>query len=168
MCKKCGKPNHFAIVCRSRAAGVRINHVTERQAKATEQENVVEFDTVTMSSLSNRDHNWHEYVQVGDCIVHFKLDTGAMASVLPYSLFKKACPEAHLTATPTRLQAFINSTVKPQGVATILTKYQDCTRLVTYYVTDEVDAAILGQLGCNIFLLVQRIKQVLPDTLRRQ
>ena len=120
---------------------------------------MVEFDTVTMSSLSNRDHNWHEYVQVGDCIVHFKLDTGAMASMLPYTLFKKACPEAHLTATPTRLQAFNNSIVKP-----LLTNYQDCTHPVIYYVTDEVDAAILGQLGCNIFQLVQRIKQVLPDT----
>ena len=140
------------------------NHVTEQQAKATDQETVVEFDTVTISSLRIRDHNWHEYLSVVDCIVHFKLDTGTMASVLPYSVFKKTCSEARLTATPTRLQGFNNSIVKPQGVVTILTKYQDCTHPVAYYFTDETDAAILGQSECDILQLVQRIKQVLPDT----
>ena len=159
MCKKCSKTNHFASVCRSRAATAQVNCATQQQLEQPEQDTSIIFDTITISTCA-KDHKWHETLQVGKTRVKFKLDTGAMASVLPMDIFKQACPEMRLIETSTRLPGFNNSVVRPQGTATIHTQWGNRSLPVTYFVSTEVGGPILGQDECEAFQLVQRIKHV--------
>ena len=87
----------------------------------------------------------------------FKLDTGAMASVLPMDVFEKLGTDLSLKRTKVKLRGFDNSLVLPTGTVALTTCYQGITRPVMYFVSPSVKAAILGQDDCENFGLVRRI-----------
>ena len=81
------------------------------------------FGTILVGELSA--DRWKETIILDQQPTLFKLDTGAMASVLPLSVFRSIRPDQQLDTTTTILSGFDHSTVRPEGTATIKTTYQD-------------------------------------------
>ena len=72
-CKKCGRLNHFAKVCRSKVA-----KVNELQHLEVDSEGCM-ICTVESKESSKE---WKVNLRVNDQLVEFKLDTGAQANLL--------------------------------------------------------------------------------------
>ncbi|KAL4008088.1 hypothetical protein ACER0C_001940 [Sarotherodon galilaeus] len=77
-CKNCGKMNHFARMCRSRKVHTVADEATDQQAK----------------------------MKIGRKPVKFKLDTGAQANVVPYSLLRRIGNKQMLRPTNVRLSTY--------------------------------------------------------------
>ena len=77
----CGRSHHFANMCRSRRS-TRTSRTKTDDAK--EDVYQVDLGTIEIDTLSSKKQDkWKEYLSVQDMNALFKLDTGAMASVLP-------------------------------------------------------------------------------------
>lgn len=165
-CAKCGKMNHFSKVCQSKRS-VLVKSV-EIGAEPTIT-SMKQFDSLDVDVLGTvTQSKWKEDLIVGDQSVEFKLDTGAAASVLPLAIYKKIQPCPSLKTTDVCLRGFDNSRVRPRGTATIQTSFK-CTSLsVTYFVTELVESAILGQNECEAFGLVERTNHIAPCSVTEQ
>lgn len=88
ICNNCGKPNHFAIACMTKA--VREIKLQNNNGESEEEEEFI-LDSLTSKSskVINENTRWYEIVRINDQFIKFKLDTGADIGTLPYSLFKK-------------------------------------------------------------------------------
>jgi len=136
-CASCGKTGHFAQVCRSKARQQRIRTLEHLPEPSQGQK---QFDTVNINSVESQ--KWQETLMLDGVPTVFKLDTGAMASVLPLSKYHEVRPHQQPNRTETVLTGFNGSTVRPEGTTTIATTYKKTTIPVKYYVSNMAANAI--------------------------
>ena len=142
-------------MCRSRRS-TRTSRTKTDDAK--EDVHQVDLGTIEIDTLSStKQDKWKEYLSVQDMNVLFKLDTGAMASVLPLREIERMDPQPNVVPTETVLKGFNNSTSKPLGTVQLETAYKGRALTVAYYVVEDVKSAILGQNECEALGLLQRI-----------
>ena len=89
--------------------------------------------------------------------VLFKLDTGAIATVLPLREIEGMDPQPNVVPTETVVKGFYNSTSKPLGTVQLETAYKGRALTVAYYVVEDVKSAILGQNESEALGLFQKI-----------
>ena len=85
-CRKCRKPNHFAVKCHSRAAPSSVKAVEDRQEPGSADETfLMEVAMVTLDDsqfvtlrLKSGNH------------IRFQVDTGAQCNIVPLEVYKKA------------------------------------------------------------------------------
>ena len=158
-CNNCGKSNHFASVCQSRKTTSQTNEHSRGQTK--EDVHLIDLGTVEISTLSpGRQDKWTENLSVHNKNVLFKLDTGAMASVLPLDEIKGMDPQPSVIPTKVILKGFNNSTSRPVGTVQLRTAYKEKAITANYYVVESVTTAILGQTDCEALGLIERINTV--------
>ena len=159
-CRKCGKYNHFAVVCRSFKSDTRnIKEITsEIQADSTVFQMCSLQSKPTgskmRSTLTVLDH--HNNTST----LSFKLDTGAEVNVLPLSLYKQM-RLAPFSSTSTILRGFGNALIKPLGAVEMII----CDRTgrkfsLIFFVTDIIHTPILGEHACELLNLVKKIEDI--------
>ena len=79
MCNNCGKWNHFASVCQSKA----INNIET----ARQDEESTEFYVGTIEGNINEDAEWTMPILTSGINVTYKLDTGAQVNILPQKMY---------------------------------------------------------------------------------
>ena len=80
------------------------------------------FKSVSISTVgSTQSSKWTERLTIEGVGVPFRLDTGAMVSVLPLKVYQELKSALKLEHTQVRLHAFNGSVVKPCGVALLHT-----------------------------------------------
>ena len=155
-CRKCGKYNHFAVVCRSFKSDTRnIKEITsEIQADSTVFQMCSLQSKPTgskmRSTLTVLDH--HNNTST----LSFKLNTGAEVNVLPLSLYKQM-RLAPFSSTSTILRGFGNALIKPLGTVEMII----CDRTgrkfsLIFFVTDIIHTPILGEHACELLNLVKK------------
>ena len=159
-CHKCGKRNHFAAVCQRRM----INEITTEQP-ADEDEAFLQIHsllergqrTKMRSNLTVKDNNFRSFE------IEFKLDTGAEANVLPYSIYSEMCL-GPLHNCSTVLCGFGNAMVKPLGTTflDVFDRQGERFRL-SFYVCKVVQIPILDEHACELLNLVKKIEDISPN-----
>ena len=109
-CRKCRKPNHFAVKYRSRAAPSSVKAVEDRQEPGSADETfLMEVAMVTLDDsqfvtlrLKSGNH------------IRFQVDTGAQCNVVPLKVYKKATKDVTLacvTPSHSRITAYGGDTL---------------------------------------------------------
>lgn len=94
-CNNCGKPNHFAAVCRgqqnksrkTRNETYRSNNTRQKKVKTVDAETGSSSDEDYLYSMTNQKHNNKVNVQVGGAKFKMTVDTGATINVIDRKTF---------------------------------------------------------------------------------
>ena len=174
-CSKCGKKNHWAIVCRSSAQPDKRKNPTKQprkqkvhtlQADANDTsdeaqgENSLYFHSVNhiINAYSLREEplvNLEIASDQSQCIEQCKVDTGADGNILPYKRLKTVFPQGvDLTPSPITIEAYGGHIVKHHGKCSLTVKYKNQTHTDTFHVTDTDGPVILGLPTCKALDLI--------------
>lgn len=161
VCHNCGKRNHFSKVCRAATSSSSSNK--------TKSVNCIESDldslfigTVESNEVRTAGHTqegaWYTTASIRGVAVKFKLDTGAEANVLPFSIVRQIPGPIRLQPTQTVLIAFGGARLHPNGVVSLKCKTAKTTATLNFHVTSQTDMPILGRAACEDLQLVQRVE----------
>jgi len=167
ICKKCGKKNHFANVCRS-SPSKRMNEIAAQNSSEVlaNSDEFFRIGSLVSSDNSKSKVTEHLMVQDNDSVkykIAFTLDTGAEVNVLPKKYFDNMC--LSLNATNVTLTGFANNIVRPNG-QTVVTCFDKANvrHDLLFYVSDAVNHAILGDSACFDLNLLKRINTCDADS----
>ena len=157
-CKKCGKKNHFANVCRFSSQ----KQIKELEADFTgNYSDPHEFFRIdSLSSTSSKPKlTEHMIVKDDDGVqfsIAFTLDAGAEVNVLPKRFLDQMSLSLH--STNITLTGFGRSIVRPCGqtVMKCIDKANECHEL-TFYVSDVIEHGILGASACVDLNLLKHV-----------
>ena len=104
-------------------------------------------------------NEWHTTLKVNERDITFKLDTGADANVLPHDVYQQVLSDVPMAQTDTILTVFGNSKIRREGEVKLEVKCQETsmTKLLSFYVTNASDIAILGCKASTSMNLVKRV-----------
>lgn len=139
-CRKCGKLNHFAIKCSS-SRPVRDLEIVDDESKQSE----LLLGTVSTNTLYN---SWTKTILINDIPIDFKVDTGAMANVLPFSLFAKVSSNENLRSTNVKLTTYTGERVELLGSCRLPCKKVNDEVTLEFLVTKKFYQPILGLDAC--------------------
>ncbi|KAJ8386329.1 hypothetical protein AAFF_G00174260 [Aldrovandia affinis] len=151
-CRKCGKKNHFAAVCRSNP------DVALVEAEAPDV-NALYIAGISRAHKGNsRDTGWSSSLRVGGTLVTFKLDTGAEANLLPLAVAEELPMPLNMQRTGTVLVAYGGARIQPKGVVKLLVQARRKQAQLYLFVTDASDTPLLGRQACVQLDLVRRVE----------
>ena len=137
-CRKCGKANHFANVCKSKPAT---------------QQQVCDLGNEELLTLGNGDKTRaYCHLNVNDKSVHFMLDCGATVNVLPFIDASTVNPNlTALRPAEARLTMFDGTELKTLGMLTATVEHplSRKRKRMDFYVAATHDRAILGMKACK-------------------
>ena len=106
-CKKCGKPNYFAKVCKS-SINIHAVDTEELYVGAINQENKI-------AGVSSTDDDWNITVDILNQSLEFKLDIGAKCNVLSKSVITNLDSSIQLKRINTRLVSYTGNVLTVEG-----------------------------------------------------
>lgn len=133
-CKKCGKSNHFAVVCRSKFDMSNAHHLEEHDVK--EQRDVF---SVGKALLKN--------VKLDGVAVPMQLDSGSQATIIPSNLWERL-GRPRLSKTCLRLKQFDGTALRTLGQYTAAIEMDD--KFVTGTIVVATCVKDHGLLGTNV------------------
>ena len=137
-CRKCGKANHFAAVCK---------------AKSTNERQVCEIETEELLTLGNGDNvRAYCHLNINGNSVHFMLDCGATVNVLPFVDASSVNPGlTALRPAEARLTMFDGQELKTLGMMSASVEHPRTgkRKRMDFYVAATHDRAILGMSACK-------------------
>ena len=119
-CRKCGRRNHYARVCRSNS------QKSKPQLKELEYDSKSSDDEMVINSVSkNADKpvDWQTTVKVNEHNITFKIDTGAQCNVLSKETYDRICQQP-LRKSHAKLVAFGGHRMSSLGKAVILCEHK--------------------------------------------
>lgn len=136
-CRKCGKANHFATVCKAK----------------TTTGHVCDIETEELLTLGNGDSvRAYCHLNVNGKSVHFMLDCGATVSVLPFIDASSVNPGlSALRPAEARLTMFDGQELKTLGMMSANVEHPRTgkRKRMEFYVAATHDRAILGMTACK-------------------
>ena len=156
VCKKSGKRNYFANVCRSYEPKKMCHVETDSDYPGDEQ--FLKIGFLSSSTLKSRISE-HLIVEDNDSVkytIAYTLDTGAEVNVLPKTFFDKM--RLKLSHANVTLTGFGHNMVQPCGKVELkcFDKTEMCHNL-TFYECDTINHAILGERACFDLNLLKRV-----------
>jgi len=131
-CRKCGKANHYAAVCK---------------AKSTTERHVCDIETEELLTLGNGDNvRAYSHLNVNGKSVHFMLDCGATVNVLPFIDASSVNPGlTALRPAEARLTMFDGQELKTLGMMTASVEHPRTgkRRRMEFYVAATHDRSII-------------------------
>ena len=138
-CKKCGRNNHFAAVCRTKIVRAidepqmkehtkrasHVGHSEDKEAQAScEEEKMEEYFIGTLCSKGRNEPPWMTTLKFGGCDVPFKIDTAADVSVISSEQYRKLKPCTPLSKTSAILRS-PGGILKCEGQFVAISKVHD-------------------------------------------
>ena len=161
-CRRCGRKNHFANVCRS-----------SYHKPPTSNLNTIEHHCLTdaedmfigMIQMSRGSKDWKATILLNKQKTTFKLDTGAQCNVISKDKYNQISTKP-LRPSHARLMAFGGAKLNPCGKTTISCRHKDKQYAVEFEVVDQNVPNILGLKACTEMNLIQRVDAIdnqIPD-----
>uniref|UniRef100_A0A8C1X2E4 Gypsy retrotransposon integrase-like protein 1 n=1 Tax=Cyprinus carpio TaxID=7962 RepID=A0A8C1X2E4_CYPCA len=157
VCKKCGKKNHFALVCKSKPKMDALDIDTE----------ISGIDALFVGSVvhsNTSDTGWHTKLTIAGTVVNFKLDTGAEANVIPKKIIDQLQVSVNIQKTNTVLVSYGGTRIKPEGVVKLHVHAKNKTTDMMFFVTTASDIALLGRQACVQLDLIRKVDALAPSS----
>ena len=160
-CKKCGKYNHFAKVCRS---GKKVDRIDFDDASSTSSRSSRNsrgsgrFYIRAVTSKNDKTSDWNQNVYIGDHAMKMKIDSGAECNVISAELYNKVKkPGQKMMKSKCRLSSFTGETVIPVGEDKLQCTIGKTRHKFLFQIIDaNVPVAILGKDACLKAKLISR------------
>jgi len=147
-CNKCGKSNHFAKVCRSKAImKSTTNAVQVPDATTDVNEEPCMFNVGLCSNVKLNACNssvWFENFVFGKTKVAMKVDTGAQVNVLTRDIFEDLDVSRELRKAGTKLTGYTGHVIPVDGVVELPFSFRGKTYKSEFYVTTAKNTPLLG------------------------
>ena len=192
-CRRCGKSNHFARMCRSKPPPAQqqqqSSHQQRRRSRSPSRRgrdrdasvNVVADGVSDLdisdcfigvgatSNVDDAERSWWETVLVNNSPVGCKLDSGAEGNVMSVGTFNELKESSKLRPTKVRLFDFSNRRSDPLGVATLTVRHKDRELQLDFFIVDGSGPTLLSCLTCSKLNLLQHVDSSLqskPPTIK--
>ena len=152
-CRKCGRRNHFAKVCRTKTSQPLYNYSIQKETP--------DDDDLFIGTLerAHQAKDWTVTILLNQQRTIFKIDTGAQCNVIPQWKYYQVCKDP-LQPSSANLIAFGGQKLCTCGKAKIPCQHNGNHYLVEFEVIDHTVPSILGLVTCIEMNLVQRIDTV--------
>lgn len=143
-CRKCGKRNHFAAVCRSSNSNV---------SEITELETPFFLGAIDFGEVG--EPPWRITLNLGDSKIPFKIDTGADVTIMSKAVHSQLSPRPKLKPTYAVLRS-PGGTVKVEGEFVATTQYKDhnCAFRV-FVINSDTDCLLSRDTAVRLGLISQ-------------
>ncbi|XP_064410442.1 uncharacterized protein K02A2.6-like [Latimeria chalumnae] len=146
-CKFCGKYNHFARQCKSKA-----NLHAVRESRTDSSENELNIDAIQQNSRTEKE--WTIDIETNGSMIKYKVDTDAEINVLTAKLWGKFKKRPQLKKQPSVLKAYNGQEVPTIGKCTLKLKYKGKTTKHDFVVVTGENMPLLGlQTSQNLGLI---------------
>ena len=151
-CRKCGRRNHFAKVCRTKTSQPLYNYCIQKETPD---------DDLFIGTLerARQAKDWTVTILLNQQRTIFKIDTGAQCNVIPQWKYFQVCKDP-LQPSSANLIAFGRQKLCTCGKAKIPCQHNGNHYLIDFEVIDHTIPNILGLVTCIEMNLVQRIDTV--------
>ena len=151
-CSKCGKPNHFAAVCKSMSRQ-QVHEVHDEEHSSVQEDEDFHLDIVEAHQCKS--NAWFVTLFLEGCKVQLKIDTGAQCNVLPKSISDKLKVRIHRSTT--KLITYSGEKLKPAGRCTVLGQYNGKFHCLEFQIMPTNVTPVLGLESCVQMGLVKRL-----------
>ena len=141
--------NHFAKVCRSKTVYSVDDDDTDQQASL--------FVGVVHAKTQRQTDEWTVELKLDHKQVKFKLDTGAPANVIPYSLLQRIGKKNILRPTNVKLSTYTGEKIPVKGKCNWSVKYKKKAFTLEFIVVKSDAKPILGVQACEEMGLIKRV-----------
>jgi len=164
ICKKCGKRNHAAKVCKTVGQGTQRQKSNRIHLVAEEEE----FDDLDSddSIYQLQDGSKKQYfakltleTENGPAQLKLQLDTGASCSTMTIADYRKIT-KLPLKTSMTRLTLYDGTVIKPLGCATFRCQANDIVKKIHFEVIKEAPTSLLSANACAALKLVSFNKEL--------
>jgi len=114
-CTGCGKPNHFAKVCRSKQRGA---------ADGQRDSNRKNLNTISIAAINGTDTNSSIDVKLNGISTRLLIDTGAQASVISQRVYRRVAAGRPLKPPSNNLKAYGGGNIPICGTVLLQVTYQ--------------------------------------------
>ncbi|KAK0148890.1 hypothetical protein N1851_010688 [Merluccius polli] len=142
--------NHFAKMCRSRKV-----HAVDDDDVTDQRESL--FVGVVNAKAQTQTDEWTVDLKLEHKHVKFKLDTGAQANVIPYSLLQRIGKKNILRPTDVKLSTYTGDKIHVKGKCNWTVKYKKKTFVLEFIVVKKDSKPILGIQACEQMGLIKRV-----------
>lgn len=151
-CKKCGKNNHYAVVCHTK---------TVRMISETPETwfvNAVSQRALTHAHIAkwNEKSQWWQTVKVNDVSIDCKLDTGAEVNILPIKLVERM-KNVKWMQHEAILEAYGGFRLDSVGKIEAVTIVKNTITTLEFVVVKSDSTPLLGAAACEELNLVKRV-----------
>jgi hypothetical protein len=185
-CAKCGKANHWAIVCKSkmeaprqheqRYHGNQANRSRGNRRSSRYNVHEVEYDNedsdehqyeIDTVEVGNNKEEIHTTLSINGRQTEVKIDTGARINVMSVSTKNDISPKALIDTNKTiRIKAFGGDSFDTMGTVNLQCEHDKVVYHITFHVVDRQVTTLLGlpdTMKLNIIQLSKEVYQVLPE-----
>jgi hypothetical protein len=143
-CRKCGRENHLAKVCRDgQAPMTKSTEASKTTNFISEPQKPPEY-TGTLFTLQG-DRPYKYSLQVNGTMLSMEIDTGASASLISEVTYKEHFNDCQLQGTDIRLNTYTGELVPPLGTFTVEVCHQDARVNVPLLVVPGSGPTLLGR-----------------------
>lgn len=142
--------NHIAKMCKSKKVHAVDDDVTDQRPS---------LFVGAVQTQTGRDE-WTVDLKLEHKHVKFKLDTGAQANVIPYSLLRRIGKKNILRPTNVKLSTYTGDIIPVKGKCNWTVKYKKKTHVLEFIVVKSDAKPILGINACEQMGLIQRVMEL--------
>ncbi|XP_044755743.1 uncharacterized protein K02A2.6-like [Coccinella septempunctata] len=170
ICKKCGKPNHYAIMCRSAPQSNGGNYVSRHNnIKNIEYlENLGENSLFVGKITSNQNVNsWDIVILVNNCNLNCQIDTGSQVNIMSKNTLNfLKLPLSRIQQSSAQLMSYCGNKIPVLGKISISCKIPlDKTYEIDFLVTELNQKTILGLKTSEELGLIKKLFTTNDNTL---
>ncbi|XP_048747335.2 uncharacterized protein K02A2.6-like [Ostrea edulis] len=155
-CHECGKPNHYAKMCRSKKTKSKKIHEVDPESDSDS-----EFGIETVEDTHDTRRKWTTTLKVENTNVKFKIDTGAQCNIIP----KNMCDKLGITKlqqSKARLISYTGHKLKIDGKIRCTVQHKNKYYALQFYVVPGKVDPIIGLASCeemNILKLIETVSE---------
>jgi hypothetical protein len=157
-CKKCGKRNHFATVCKTTVFNP-VNQRNNKMVHATEAESYAVNDTTfnigEISNVSADKSVWFTDFSVNGRNVTFKVDTGAQVNIINDKVFDGLCSDAVVRKSDSELKGYTGDIIPVRGVVDLPFVFRGRHFTSEFYISSAQNHSLIGFPTSRLLGLVQ-------------
>ena len=154
-CNFCSKKGHLERACIIKKRSLRQNCL-EVISDDDDSTPIYDMDSIHIEDATREVMTTVTFHTTQACRIQGKLDTGAMATCMPYSMLEQMNVHANdLTPTKAKLRGITGTMMKTIGELNVKASCNNITKLVTVIITKSGSELILGVDFCRAFELVK-------------
>jgi hypothetical protein len=151
-CKRCGGPNHFAEVCKSRSVQV----VGVDQSDSEEEESEFYVNAINGEERCE----WMAALTVNNCLLTLKIDSGAQVNILNFKDYQGLSPKPRILARKPKLKSYNDDPIEVMGTCRVQVCVKNKTYQVQFVVVPADSPSLLGAHDSERLGLVNRANLV--------